>query len=123
MNTEQLSVMMFTSTLDTGGATLSLCGSAPSAGLVVAVSKDTEKRIPKDKATAAAIQEYIEKHKDMLIHRWHYFGAWLDDDGFLVLDVVEVFPDRQLTAAIDAAVAREQEAIYHIGTGKVLRWD
>jgi hypothetical protein len=105
------------------GATLAVkAGQAdPTTGYVVANGRDEQTT---DLAKFAArweieqyIGAYVDAHRSALAQTGAYLGAWIDD-GYLVLDVVSVLPERNV--ALNLARDNGERAIFNLSTGETL---
>ena len=107
---------------DDGGATVSVIAGAlvPTRGYVVAVAGHEHRTPwPRDlRSQAARVQAYVHDHRAALAQAGHYLGAWRDGAD-VVLDVVEILPER--AAAIAAGIARGEDAIYDLARGEDIR--
>lgn len=108
----------------TGGATVSVgFGEVPTEGYVVAVPGH-ELRVPFYGEAVRAVTEYVERKRATVagarITRPSFYGAWKDGDD-IVLDVVEILPNREDTIA--AGKARGELAIWDIVAGEEIRVD
>ena len=65
------------------------------------------------------LKQYIKDNRDLISQEGNYLGLWHDEDNNeMVLDVVEVFNDRD--EAIQAGIDRNQQAIYDIGNNELI---
>ncbi len=105
--------------LANGGATLAVKAgqSDPTTGYVVA---DGSHEQTADLATIdprLLVAAYVDSHRAALAQTGAYLGAWVND-GYLVLDVVNVLPERNV--ALNAARDRGERAIFNLATGETL---
>ena len=105
------------------GFSVSLNGSQPKAGYMVAVPGHTEQHDASDIAGAkgaSIIQGYASAHADALAEPGAHIGGWTDPDtSKVVLDVSHNIPNRQ--QAISAGRQRNQKAIYDVARGKDIK--
>lgn len=98
-----------------GGFSESLDGQNPTRGYMVALSKDSEIKIPMGKVTDASIMDYVLDNYEALSKPNAYLGGW-SDGGNAFIDVsYNVF---ELDEALRLAVKGEQEAVYDISSGE-----
>jgi hypothetical protein len=108
--------------LANGGSTVSVVRKPdPVAGYVVA-NGENESTTDLDSTSVEldarqAIRAYVELHRAALAQTGAYLGAWVDD-GYLVLDIVSVLPERN--AALNLARANGERAIFHLDTRETL---
>lgn len=111
--------------LDNEGATVSVVAKPdPTSGYVVANGRDettsdldgTPDTIARE-TVARLIGAYVESHRSALAQTGAYLGAWVDD-GYLVLDVVNVLPERNV--ALNLARERGERAIFDLSAGETL---
>ena len=105
-----------------GGATVSAVAGVlpPTSGYAVSVKgyeEDFLHTTPHPIADHLAIAGYVARHRAILAQPGHYLGAWVEN-GYLVLDVTRVFPERAQAEA--AGVQHDQRAIFALGTGTEL---
>ena len=107
----------------TGGATVSTHGNRANAGLVVALYQDAEHKLEyKSKFYAQTeIESWLWlQDKDGLVPSWAHVGLWVDDQGDIYLDIVEVIQASKLARAVRHAQDRNQRAIFFLDTQTVL---
>jgi hypothetical protein len=116
--TDSLATRATLAILANDGATLSaVVGvSDPRAGYVVANGRD-EQTTDLDFDIWQTVHTYVTEHTSALAQTGAYLGAWVDD-GYLVLDVVSVLPERNV--ALNLARDNGERAIFDLATGSTL---
>jgi hypothetical protein len=109
-------------TLDQGGATIAVKRGQPdpTSGYVVADGRHEQSVDLEDLADLwSHIDAYATARAADLAAPGVYLGTWLDGDGSrLVLDVVEVIPERETARTLGRE--RGEQAIFGLHTGEVI---
>lgn len=102
-----------------GGVTIrTMSGERPDTGFAVALAEN-ELVVPKARATADRIGQYIRDNWDVLQKKGNFFGSWQDTEkGTVAFDVVKVFDADDYGQAFESAVKLgqrgNQDAIYDL---------
>lgn len=101
-------------TKQNGGVTISLEGDVPKEGFAYAPSKSTETNVGDVRAAGKAdFEKFKNDHIEELKKPGRHIGAWVDDNGNLILDVSVVEPD--FTKAMSGAKKSSQDAVFDLG--------
>lgn len=114
LHSKQDAQTTFDTLIKNGGVTINTKGEQPTEGYVYSPYKKYETVIPEDEFSSEDIEEFKEKHKDILKKPGHHFGAWFDN-GKWYLDISKVGPPTFET--YKEAFDNGQEGIYNIKGG------
>jgi hypothetical protein len=111
-----------------GGATLDpFTLRQPTRGIAVAVdgrnSEISDAVFFDPKLGDLVVADYIEKNKDLFDNGFK-LGLWHDkDNNEMTLDVVEIFPEKELDKAIEAGKNRNQQGIFRLSDKEFISTD
>lgn len=97
-------------------------GHRPTSGYSVALA-GSERDIPTEKATGAAVEDYAKRHNPSLSQRGRYLGGWSpgegeENHGRSYLDNSRVIKNRK--SAAREMVMENQQSMYHLDSGETI---